>query len=105
MFEKRLAAFAGHKVEDKDLVAMLREACPKTKPFDEERAWRQLKVLVDKEMAKRFLAGLGPSAIRFTFQFFRDSGTGGAQIFHGTLDEVWSKVLALNTPQQGGGCS
>ena len=26
-----------------------------------------------------------------------------AEIFHGTLDEVWPKVLALNTPQQGVG--
>ena len=26
-----------------------------------------------------------------------------AEIFHGTLDEVWPKVLALNTPQRGVG--
>jgi hypothetical protein len=46
--EKRLAAFAGHRVGDKDLVAILREAYergPKIKPFDEERAWRHLKGL------------------------------------------------------------
>ena len=44
--EERLAAFARHKFEDKDLPAMLREAYkrgPKTKPFNEERAWRHLK--------------------------------------------------------------
>jgi hypothetical protein len=57
----------------------------------------------DKEMARRFLAGLDPNATRFTFQFFYDRGSGRAQIIHGTLDEVWPKVLALNTPQQGVG--
>jgi hypothetical protein len=57
----------------------------------------------DKEMACRFLAGLDPNATRFTFQLFNDSGSGGAQIFHGTLDELWPKVLALNTPQGGVG--
>lgn len=57
----------------------------------------------DKEMARKFLAGLDPNATRFTFQFFRDCGAGRAEIFHGTLDEVWPKVLALNTPQQGAG--
>ena len=57
----------------------------------------------DKEMARRFLAGLDPNSTRFTFQFFNDRGSGGAQIIHGTLDELWPKVLALNTPQQGVG--
>jgi hypothetical protein len=58
-----------------------------------------------KEMARRFLAGLDPEATRFTFQFFRDSPGAGryAEIFHGTLDEVWPKVLALNTPQHSVG--
>jgi hypothetical protein len=49
----------------------------------------------DKEMARKFLAGLDPNATRFTFQFFSDCGTGRAQIFHGTLDEVWPKVLVF----------
>ena len=54
-----------------------------------------------REMARRFLAGLDPNATRFTFQLFSDCGAGRyAEIFHGTLDEVWPKVLALNTPQQ-----
>src|SRR5690242_17564050 len=57
----------------------------------------------DKEMASRFLAGLDPNATRFTFQLFSDTGSGGAQVFHGTLDEVWPRVLALNTPEQGAG--
>jgi hypothetical protein len=57
----------------------------------------------DKEMARRFLAALDPNATRFTFQFFNDRGSGRAQITHGTLDDVWSKVLALNTPRQGVG--
>ena len=57
----------------------------------------------DKEMASRFLAGLDPNATKFTFQFFGDGGGRYAEIFHGTLDEVWPKVLALNTPQRGVG--
>jgi uncharacterized protein DUF3987/primase-like protein len=52
----------------------------------------------DKDMARDFLAGLDPSAGRFTFQFFSDGPGTYAEIFHGTLDEVWSKVHALNTP-------
>ena len=57
----------------------------------------------DKEMARRFLAGLDPNATRFTFQFFSDCGDRRAQIFHGTFDEVWPKVVVLNTPQSGVG--
>lgn len=57
----------------------------------------------DKEMARRFLTTLDPNATRFTFQFFSDCGGRRAEIFHGTLDEVWPKVLALNAPQQGVG--
>ena len=55
----------------------------------------------DKEMARRFLAGLDPNATRFTFQFFNDRGSGRAQFIHGTVADVWPTVLALNTPQQG----
>src|ERR1035437_1380473 len=54
----------------------------------------------DKDMARDFLAGLDPSASRFTFQFFSDGVGGHAEIFHGTLDEVWPKVQSLNTPQR-----
>jgi hypothetical protein len=54
----------------------------------------------EKDMAIDFLAGLDPSASRFTFQFFSDGTGGHAEIFHGTLDEVWPKVQALNTPQR-----
>ena len=57
----------------------------------------------DKEMARRFLAALDPNATEFTFQFFADSGNKYAEIFHGTLDEVWPKVLALKTPRCGAG--
>ena len=57
----------------------------------------------DKAMASRFLAGLDPNATRFTFQFFNDSGVRYAQIIHGSLDEVWPKVQALNTPKRGVG--
>ena len=56
----------------------------------------------DKEMARRFLVGLDPKATKFTFQFFADDKTKKhAEVFHGTLDETWQKVLSLNTPQQG----
>ena len=55
----------------------------------------------DKDMARDFLAGLDPSAGRFTFQFFRDGGPGRyAKLFHGSLDAVWVKVNALNTPER-----
>jgi hypothetical protein len=55
----------------------------------------------DKDMARDFLSGLDPTTEKFTFQFFSD-GPGGrhAEIFHGTLDEVWLKIQALNTPEQ-----
>ena len=55
----------------------------------------------NKEMATRFLVGLDPHATKFTFQFFGDGAARYAEIVHGTLDEVWPKVLALNTPQRG----
>ncbi len=54
----------------------------------------------DKGMAAQFLACLDPAADRFTFQFFGDGPDRYAEIFHGTLDEMWPKVLALNTPQR-----
>src|SRR6266487_2585748 len=59
--------------------------------------------LHDKDMARDFLTGLDPSAGKFTFQFFRDGPGTYAEIFHGTLDEVWAKVQALNTPERGVG--
>jgi hypothetical protein len=57
----------------------------------------------DKDMARDFLAGLDPRAHKFTFQFFSDGQGKHAEIFHGTLDEVWPKVQALNTPERGVG--
>jgi Protein of unknown function (DUF3987) len=54
----------------------------------------------DKDMAREFLAGLDPAASRFTFQFFSDGPDKYAEIFHGTLDEGWPKVQALNTPER-----
>jgi hypothetical protein len=53
-----------------------------------------------KSLAERFLAHLDPTARRFTFQFFSDGGDGHAEIFHGSLDDVWPKVEALNTPER-----
>src|SRR6266404_2256991 len=55
----------------------------------------------DKGMADDFLAALDPGARKFTFQFFSDSGRGHADVFHGSLDEVWPKVQALNTVAHG----
>ena len=51
----------------------------------------------DKDMAAQFLACLDPNADRFTFQFFGDGPDKYAEIYHGTLDEVWPKIRALNT--------
>lgn len=51
----------------------------------------------DNEMAGRFLNCLDPNAHEFTFQFFGDGPARHAEIVHGTLDELWPKVLALNT--------
>jgi Protein of unknown function (DUF3987)/Primase C terminal 2 (PriCT-2)/RepB DNA-primase from phage plasmid len=59
--------------------------------------------LHNKDLARDFLTGLDPTAGRFTFQFFRDGPGHYAEIFHGTLDEVWPKVQALNTPEGGVG--
>jgi len=51
----------------------------------------------NKAVAADYLTGLDSNATRFTFQFFSDDkkSKGYAEIFHGTLDEVWPKVLAL----------
>ena len=57
----------------------------------------------NKDMAIGFLAGLDPNATRFTFQFLSDGAGGYAEIFHGTLDEVWAKVKVLNTARRGVG--
>jgi hypothetical protein len=57
----------------------------------------------NKDMARDFLAVLDPKATRFTFQFFSDGSSKFAAIIHGTLDEVWPKVLALNTLERQAG--
>lgn len=57
----------------------------------------------DKGMAADFLTTLDPAAQRFTFQFFSDGGDPYAEIFHGTLDEAWPKLLVLNTPERSVG--
>jgi hypothetical protein len=54
----------------------------------------------DKDMAGDFLAVLDPNASNFTFQLFSDGPGTYAEIFHGSLDEVWPKVRALNTPER-----
>jgi hypothetical protein len=57
----------------------------------------------NKHAAADFLTTLDPAAQRFTFQFFSDGGDPYAEILHGTLDEAWSKIQALNTPGRGVG--
>jgi hypothetical protein len=51
-------------------------------------------------MAAAFLANLDPNADRFTFQLFGDGPNQYAEVFHGTLDQFWPKVLALNTTER-----
>jgi hypothetical protein len=56
----------------------------------------------DKEMARRQLAILDPHATKFTFQFFNDRIKGrDANIFNGTFDQAWPKILERNTPSRG----
>ncbi|WP_439923340.1 AAA family ATPase [Nitrobacter sp. JJSN] len=57
----------------------------------------------NKDMAREFLSCLDPSADKFTFQFFSDGKDCFAKIFHGTLDQVWPEVLALNTLERRAG--
>ena len=57
------------------------------------------RVAHDKAMAAAFLRLLDPSATKFTFQLFCDDKQNRhAQVLHGTLDEVWPKIEALNNP-------
>jgi putative DNA primase/helicase len=62
-------------------------------------------VLPDREEAERFLAALDPSANRFTFQTFDDNADRKslklAHIFHGSIDQHWDTLCALN--DQGAG--
>ncbi len=51
----------------------------------------------DISMAADFLAILAPHAQKFTFQFFSDGTDAYAEVVHGSLDDVWPKVEALNT--------
>ena len=54
----------------------------------------------DKAKAAQFLTTLDPAAQRFTFQFFGDGADGYAEVVHATLDEVWPKVLSLNSTER-----
>jgi hypothetical protein len=50
-------------------------------------------------MAAAFLRLLDPGVTRFTFQLFGDDKQNRyAEVLHGTLDEVWPKIDALNNP-------
>src|SRR4051812_4556729 len=52
----------------------------------------------DKGTAADFLAMLDSAATRFTFQLFSDHGEHRAEVIHGSLNEAWPKIVALNTP-------
>ncbi len=54
----------------------------------------------DKALAAQFLTALDPTAQRFTFQFFGDGDVRDAEVFHGTLDELWPKVQTVNTAER-----
>jgi hypothetical protein len=54
----------------------------------------------DKVNAAEFLKTLDPTAQRFTFQFLSDGDDSYAEVSHGTVDEVWRKVLVLNTTER-----
>jgi hypothetical protein len=72
---------------------------PLPEPYPMRARSRQAQDLCPRRRTTRkWREGFSPAsnADRFTFQFFGDSGSGRAQIFHGTLDEVWPKVLMLN---------
>ena len=55
----------------------------------------------DKEMATAFLAMLAPREEKFTFQLLGDRCAGFAKTVHGTVEEFWTLVLELNTPEHG----
>jgi RepB DNA-primase from phage plasmid len=54
----------------------------------------------DQDMAAEFLSGLDPVATKFTFQLFSDGDHHYAEVFHGSLDDAWTKVLAVNTAER-----
>src|SRR6478735_7991127 len=54
----------------------------------------------NKSMAADFVTTLDPGATSFTWQFFSDGEDQYAEVVHGTLDEVWTKVLELNTRER-----
>ena len=75
------------------------EADDKLIEIDDERQAQH-----DKEMARLQLSILDPNATKFTFQTFSDNKNATAaekaratRIIHGTLDEVWPQILAVNT--------
>ncbi|GLR89463.1 hypothetical protein [Bradyrhizobium iriomotense] len=54
----------------------------------------------NRQMAREFLTLLDPAAEKFTFQFIGDTSKGGAETFHGSLEEAWRKVEFLNNEQR-----
>ena len=81
---------------------------PLPEPYPMRARSRQAQDLCPRRRTTRkwregFSPALDPNADRFTFQLFSDCGGRHAEIFDGTLDEVWPKVQALNTARQGVG--
>ncbi len=58
----------------------------------------------NKLLAETFLATLDPNADKFTFLSIHETIEGKCRkALHGTLDEYWRQVEAINTPAQGFG--
>src|SRR5262249_54338007 len=55
----------------------------------------------DKGMAENFLAGHEPNVEEFSFRFRDDVGDAYDNIFRGTLEQAWVRVLKLNVPECG----
>ena len=59
----------------------------------------------ERDQAERFLALLDPGATKFTFQTFDDVAKRKsprlAQILHGSLDELWDRLVGLNIRRAG----
>jgi len=51
--------------------------------------------------AEKFLHVLEPAAFTFTFQFLGEGGRHYAETRHCSLDDTWSRIAEINTPEQG----
>jgi hypothetical protein len=75
-------------------------SAPTTTTNDNTATSARLAPAHNPAMAKRCLAGLDPNAERFAFQF-RKSGCEPFDAVYASFEELWSTVLAWNTPAEG----